>query len=83
MTVECGRSGDPAADDLALLGVERLLEADGLELDGTPPFLEVVVDPVRVSVWPGVELEFGDGPGAEGLVVSREIDRHNFELERA
>lgn len=80
VTVECGRSGDPAADELAFAGTRRLLEADDLELGATPPPIEVVVDPVRVRVRPGVPLGFGDGPGAAGLVVSREIDRHNFEL---
>jgi hypothetical protein len=80
VTIECGRSGDPVADDLALVGTRRLLSVESLDLDATPPFLEVVVDPVRVAVRPGIELGFGDGPGGHGLTVSREIDRHNFEL---
>lgn len=81
VTVECGRSGDPVADDLAFVGTRRLLETDDLGLYATPPLLDVVVDPVRVRVRPGIPLAFGDGPGdGEGLVMSREVDRHNFEL---
>jgi len=81
VTVECGRAGDPLADGLALAGTRRLLEADSLKLDDEPPLLEVVVDPVRVSMRPGIELEFGDGPSrGGGLTISRDIDRHNFEL---
>lgn len=80
VTIECGRSGDPAADDVALAGLRRLVDAPDLALDAPPPLLEVAVDPVRVSVRPGVPLDFGDGPGeGPGLVVSREIDRHNWE----
>lgn len=80
VTVECGRSGDPAADELAFVGTRRILEVEDLELQASPPPLEVVVDPVRVRVRPGVALAFGDGPDGEGLVVSREIDRHNFDV---
>ncbi len=83
VTVECGRAGDPRADEVAFVGTRRLAESDDLALDRTPELLDVVVDPVRVCVREGSSLEFGDGPedgrGA-ALVVSREIDRHNFEL---
>jgi hypothetical protein len=81
VTIECGRSGDPAADDIALVGTRRILETEDLDLDAAPPVLEVVVDPVRVRVRPGIPLAFGEGPDdGGGLVVAREIDRHNFEL---
>jgi hypothetical protein len=81
VTVECGRAGDPLADGLALAGTRRLLEADSLDLDGVAPLIEVVVDPVRVSLRSGIDLDFGEGPsGGAGLTISRDIDRHNFEL---
>ncbi|MBW2389380.1 MAG: hypothetical protein JRG89_13210 [Deltaproteobacteria bacterium] len=80
VTLECGRSFDRAADDVAYRGTRRILETYDLGLHETPPLLEVVVDPVRVSVRSGIELAFGDGPDGVGLVISREIDRHNFEL---
>ncbi len=81
VTVECGRSGDPVADDLAFVGTREILEREDLGLESVPPMLEVVVDPVRVRVRPGVQLVFGDGPSqVSGLVMSRDIDRHNFEL---
>lgn len=81
VTIECGRSGDSRADDLAFVGTRRYLDAEDLGLDASPPMLEVVVDPVRVCVRPGVPLVFGDGPDdGEGLVMSREVDQHNFEL---
>ena len=80
VTIECGRSGDPAADEIAWAGLRRLVDVSDLRLDASPPSLEVAVDPVRVSVRPGIALDFGDGPGAgPGLTVSREIDRHNWE----
>jgi hypothetical protein len=81
VSVECGRSGDPAADASALAGLEAYLTEERLE--PRPPWakrMEVFVDPVRVSVREGMGLAFGDGPvaGAD-LTVARGIDRHNFE----
>ena len=80
VTIECGRAGDPKADEIALEGIERLLSLERLPLNETPPDLEVIVDPVRVCVRDGVPLEFGEGPGlSPGLTISHEIERHNFE----
>lgn len=84
VTVECGRSGDPRADDIALAGLRRMLASSELDLGRPPAPLEVFVDPVRVCVRPGVEIAFGDAPDpAAGFTVSRDIDRHNFELLEA
>ncbi len=81
VTVECGRAGDPAADAVALAGLERFLGSErlgGERLEGAP--FELLTDPVRVCVAPGTRLSFGDGvdPRAD-LTVSADVDRHNFE----
>jgi hypothetical protein len=81
VTVECGRSGDPAADASALAGLEAYLTEERLERRLVKAKrMEVFVDPVRVSVRDGVDLAFGDGPvaGAD-FTVARDVDRHNFD----
>jgi hypothetical protein len=81
VTIECGRSGDPAADEVAYRGLVQFLECEDLWSDGDAARrIDVLVDPVRVSVVPGIELAFGDqrNPDAD-LTVLSDIDRHNFE----
>lgn len=80
VTIECGKSSDPAADQVAFDGLGRVVSQADLELErGDPPALAVFHDPVRVRVRAGVELAFGNGPDdAVGLTISQEIDRHNF-----
>jgi hypothetical protein len=81
IAIECGRSHDPAADAVALAGLERYLETDVIDYQRVvPDHMSVLVDPVRVCVREGVELAFGDGPvaGAD-VTVDLDIDRHNFE----
>lgn len=82
VTIECGRSGDPAADAVARTGLERFVSRENLGLAGPrPPDVEVFVDPVRVHVRPGVELAFGERPHPDAdLTVVGDVDRHNFEL---
>jgi hypothetical protein len=81
VTVECGRSGDPVADDLAYEGLCRFLETPDLALFGHDRGLDLLVEPIRVCVASGVDLAFGDDPQAGArLTVSADIDRHNFEL---
>jgi hypothetical protein len=81
VSIECGRSGSPEADAVALAGLERYFAAEHLETRRlTVKRMQVFTDPVRVSVRPGLELAFGDGPvaGAD-FTIARDIDRHNFE----
>jgi hypothetical protein len=80
ITIECGRAGDPAADAVALAGLERFFGAEDLGLDAPPRDLTVLVDPVRVAVRPGIRLAFGELPiaGAD-LTLRGDVDRHNFE----
>ncbi len=81
VVIECGRAGDPVADALALEGIERYLElAEIQEAWASGTEISVLVDPIRVSLRPGLELRFGDRPDASvDFTVDREIDRHNFE----
>lgn len=82
VTIECGRSGDPLADEVAYQGLCRYLSLE--QLEGQQPLaadMDVLVDPVRVSLLPGLEICF-DGRPAPGidLSVDPELDRHNFSL---
>jgi hypothetical protein len=81
VTIECGRSGDPAADAIAAGGLERFLACEKLELRKLEAeTMLVLTDPVRVCVSPGTELAFGEGPVANAdFTVALDIDRHNFE----
>jgi hypothetical protein len=81
VSIECGRSGDPAADEAAFEGLDRYLSREDLALEGTPRPMTLLVDPVRICIPEGVEIAFGEGPDlAIDLTVSQDIDRHNFEL---
>jgi hypothetical protein len=84
VTIECGRSDDPIADAAALAGLERYLHDPRAEhLGATPPSMDVLVNPQRVTVRDGVDLAFGEGPVADAeFTVARDIDRHNFERLR-
>ena len=79
VTIECGRAGDPDADDVAWQGLIRFLAED--RIDHAPRLtLATYEDPIRICVRPGFELAFGDEPVAgAALTVSADIDRHNFE----
>ena len=81
VTIECGRAGDPAADAVALAGLTRFLEGHVLPLpDAVPPEMDVLADPIRVSVRPGVGIAFAELPCAGvDLTLRGDIDRHNFE----
>ncbi len=82
VTIECGRAGDPAADALALQGLERYAGLERLEMRRVlAPKLDILEEPVRVCARPGSTLAFADQPmaGAD-LTLRSDIDRHNFEL---
>ncbi len=80
VTVECGRAGDPAADAVALAGLEAFLGQERLETERLPEPMERFTDPVPVGMRPGMRLAFGEGPvpGAD-LTVTADVDRHNFD----
>lgn len=80
VTVECGRAGDPAADEAAWIGLHRYLTEKDLNLMGPVRPLILLEEPVRVCVRAGVELAFGDSADSIApFTVSADIDRHNFE----
>ena len=81
VTVECGRSGDPAADEIAFEGITRYLEADEHETRRiVVERMSVLTDPIRVCVARNVSLAFGDGPIEDvDFTVALDVDRHNFE----
>ncbi len=79
VVVECGRSGDPAADAVARVGLSRFLAADTLE---RPPSHEPEVfrAPVRVQLRAGVKLAVASEPDpAADLTLAEDVDRHNFD----
>jgi hypothetical protein len=82
VTVECGRAGDPKADDIAHRGLCRFVGRETLELGRVEvPHMQVLERPVRVCVAANTRLAFGEVPDAEAdLTVVSDIDRHNFEL---
>ncbi len=81
VTIECGRAGDPAADEVALSGLRAFAAFEKLECDVyLDPRLAVLTNPVRVRVRPGIELGFGtECQDGFDLTMRIDIDRHNFE----
>ncbi len=57
-TIECGAAGDEAAHRLACEGLSRFAQAADLEALGSPD-LAVYYHPVRVTVRPGISLDYG------------------------
>jgi hypothetical protein len=80
VTIECGRVGDPAADESAWRGLCRYLDWE--EIDFARPLVRVMCfeAPIRVELRQDIRLAFGErmDPGAE-LTISNDIDRHNFD----
>jgi len=81
MTIECGRSGAPEADDVARKGLATFLEIDDLALRSTERPMRVLEDPIRVCVTSEISLNFADEANPDtDLTISADIDRHNFEI---
>ena len=78
VTIECGRAGDPDADDVALRGVDAFLASDAL-LPAEPPHVDVFEQPIRITVPPGTTLAIADTrqPHA-ALTITSDVDRHNW-----
>jgi hypothetical protein len=83
LTAECGRAGDPAADDVAADLIERFLGADHLPTRGEGELI-VLRRPVRVCLAPGARVAFGWEPAAGvDLTLAGDADRHNFQTVAA
>ncbi len=81
VSIECGRSGDPAADAVALAGIVRYTGRERLD-DPKPTGTMMIYDrPIRVCVADGVELAFAE-ERVEGVDVTftPDVDAHNFGL---
>jgi len=80
VTIECGRAGDPVADEVARLGLGRLLALDRIDFEQPHPPVLILGAPVRVCLEEGFALAFADSANVSvPLTISRDIDRHNFE----
>jgi predicted deacylase len=78
VTVECGRSGDPAADDVAYEGICRYLGRRELPR-GELPGIALFTDPIRVQIASGISVAFGDAPtSGVHLTLVPEIESFNF-----
>lgn len=79
ITLECGRAGDPAADEEAWRILTRYADADELPRKAERA-LTVLHEPVRVGLRAGCSVAFDASPQAiADLTVADDIDRHNFE----
>lgn len=84
VTIECGRAGDPAADEAAWNGLDRVLRSDTIDLRAPARPLELLGAPVRVCLAPGFDLAFADQIDSKAAItISKDIDRHNFETLKA
>ena len=79
VTIECGRAGDPLADETAYRGLRRLLECDRVAPVAAEDMM-LFLDPVRVCLRVTKSLAFADDPvpGVD-LTLDPAIDRHNFQ----
>jgi hypothetical protein len=80
VTVEVGRSGDPAADACALEGLGAFFARDPVVPATPPPALQLLRAPLRATLRPGVRVAVADAPAAQAeLTMLADLDRHNFE----
>jgi hypothetical protein len=82
ITIECGRAGDPSADEVARVGLVRyMLDTDLPRVDSDATEMNVYEDPLRVILRPGAHVAFAETPseGAE-ITLNHDIDRHNFSV---
>ena len=80
ITVECGATGDPRAEQVAWEGLQRYLHDEAVPGVPAPDsHLELFHRPVRLELEPGTLLAWGDGPvvGAD-LTVRTDLERFNF-----
>jgi Succinylglutamate desuccinylase / Aspartoacylase family len=77
-SIECGRAGDPAADQVALRGLRRFFGVDHIRAH-PENHVSVLERPIRVSLRRGASLGVGDRPSGENdLTIAPDLDRHNF-----
>lgn len=80
ITIECGRSGDPVADEIARTGLEALVSRDDLDLRLPSQTMRILDEPIRVCVTDPTSIGFGTHARRDvALTISADIDRHNFE----
>lgn len=80
VTIECGRAGDPEADEVAWRGLCRYLGWDVIDFERPLVPLLHLENPVRVCVRADLGLAFAEAADADAsLTISKDIDRHNFE----
>jgi hypothetical protein len=83
-TLEVGRSGDPAADAVALSGLERFLERDDVTHGVGAPLVQVLAMSMRAELRPGVRLAVADAPRPDAdFTLHADLDQHNFERVEA
>ena len=78
VTIECGRSGDTAADALATHGLARYAALDVLPI--RPRTMQLYENPVRVCLGPDATIAFSNTPVPDVSITLRpDVDAHNFE----
>lgn len=79
VTVEVGGRLDEDAHELAYEGLSRYFQADKvLAQDDTDWGLELLRDPIRLEINPGVSLAFAEQPGDDDITLLPSVERYNF-----
>lgn len=80
IAIECGLAGDPAADAVALAGLDRFLHRPQLALTApAPPHIQVLHHPTPVKLQTHIDFAFADVPQPDcQLTLRDDLDRHNF-----
>ena len=75
VVVECGGSGDPAADAVALAGLESFASGKAFQDES----VTLLRHPIRVEIAPSARLCYAQSPDPDAdLTLDAEISRHNF-----
>lgn len=80
VTIECGGNRDPAADRLAVQGLEQYLQREKvLQLPASGLHLDIYHHPVRLELDRETVIRFADEPDDEAdITIPRHLERYNF-----
>ncbi|MGC1507810.1 M14 family metallopeptidase [Ketobacter sp.] len=80
VTIECGGSQDPRADQIAYQGIMRFVtEEDVLDPKPADWDLEVLLEPVRLELTGDTRISYGNQEDAQAdITLPPDVENHNF-----
>ena len=79
ITIECGRSQDEQAHEVAFAGINQLTHCKTIDYIHQEKSVEVIYRPMRLQLKPEIELSYAEHDlGQEGVTLKSSIENYNF-----